>query len=57
MGRVAAVAAGVYPPGLACLVPGEEIQGDAAAYLLQQQAKGFALFGVEEGRISCIKED
>lgn len=57
VGRVAAVAAGVYPPGLACLVPGEEIQGDAAAYLLQQQAKGFALFGVEEGRISCIKED
>lgn len=57
VGRAAAGAAGVYPPGLAALVPGERIESAAAEYLLRQQAKGFSLFGVEGGRIGCIRED
>ncbi|MEA5058593.1 MAG: aminotransferase class V-fold PLP-dependent enzyme [Clostridia bacterium] len=57
VGRIAACAAGVYPPGLATLVPGERIEGQAADYLLRQRALGFALFGVTDGRISCVRED
>lgn len=57
VGRIAAVAAGVYPPGVATLAPGERIGRLAADYLLRQQALGFSLFGVEEGRIGCVRED
>ncbi len=57
VGRIAASAAGVYPPGLATLVPGERIEAAAADYLLRQQALGFSLFGVDGGRIGCVQTD
>ena len=56
-GRICADAAGIYPPGLAAVIPGERISEETAQYLLRQQAKGFSLFGIENGRISCIIED
>lgn len=57
VGRIAASPAGVYPPGLAALVPGERIEADTADYLLRQQAMGFSLFGVDAGRIGCVREE
>lgn len=56
-GRVAAGSVGVYPPGIATLVPGERIEEAAVDYLLRQEALGFSLFGVEGGRIGCVRGD
>ena len=57
VGRVAAYSAGVYPPGLAILVPGERIEAAAVDYLLSRQASGFSIFGVDGGHIGCVRED
>ncbi len=57
VGRIAASPAGVYPPGLAALVPGERIEAAVADYLLRLQALGFSLFGVDGGRIGCVREE
>ena len=56
-GRVAACTAGVYPPGISVLTPGERVSEAAAGYLLEQQAIGLTLFGVEDGCISCMQEE
>ncbi len=53
--RVAAVAAGAYPPGVALFFPGEYISPEAAEWLMALCAQGFGLFGVENGCISCVK--
>jgi arginine/lysine/ornithine decarboxylase len=56
-GRVAAAAAGVYPPGIAQVIPGEYIEEDTAAFLLRQKALGYTLFGIEGDRICCMREE
>jgi arginine/lysine/ornithine decarboxylase len=56
-GRVASEAIGVYPPGIARVMPGERIDRDAIAYLTAMERDGGALFGVREGRVFVIKED
>jgi len=55
-GRIAAEPAGVYPPGIALLMPGETITKDAVAYLQKQILLGGALFGVRHGDILVVKE-
>ena len=54
-GRIAAEPAGVYPPGIARLMPGERISESAVAYLQKQASLGGALFGVRDGNILVVK--
>jgi arginine/lysine/ornithine decarboxylase len=50
-GRVASEPVGVYPPGIALVMPGEELTGRAVTYLLDARARGGALFGVRNGSL------
>ena len=52
-GRVAACAAGVYPPGTAALFPGERRPAEAVEYLLRQREAGAELFGLDGGMVSA----
>ena len=53
VGRVCAAQAGLYPPGVALLTPGEEITPPIADYLLSLPLK--RLFGLnDDGRLNCI---
>lgn len=55
-GRICAEACGAYPPGIAVLFPGERISGEAAEYLINELRSGAALFGLEDGMPSVVKE-
>ncbi len=50
-GRVAAAAAGVYPPGTPLLWQGERISTDVVQYLLGAARLGAEIFGLDEGRV------
>ena len=51
-GRVAAASAGLYPPGVPLVCPGEEITGETVERL---QAAGSQMrFGVEGDRLTCV---
>lgn len=52
-GRVAAVSAGVYPPGIPWILPGEEVSASCLKALLAYPAP--RLFGVENDCILCVK--
>ena len=54
--RVAAEAIGIYPPGIALVMPGEVIDQRAIDYLLTQESGGGALFGVYDGRVFVVEE-
>lgn len=56
IGRVAAQAAGAYPPGVAAVFPGERIEAEDAAYLLLQQRLGIPLFGAADGLLTVVDE-
>ena len=56
-GRVASEPVGVYPPGIALVMPGERIDRDAIAYLAKQEQNGASLFGVHGGMILVMKEN
>ncbi len=56
-GRVAAEAIGIYPPGIALVMPGEVIDQHAIDYLLAQESGGGSLFGVYDGRVFVAQED
>ena len=56
-GRVAAQAAGTYPPGVAAVFPGERVTRADIAYLLSQKELGIPLFGAPEGRLCVVEED
>jgi len=49
--RVAAEPIGIYPPGIALVMPGEVIDRRAIDYLLMQEQQGGALFGVYDGSV------
>ncbi len=52
-GRIAAVSAGMYPPGIPLMLPGEVITAEAVETLLSlPQARRF---GVENGQVICVK--
>jgi len=54
-GRIAAEAAGLYPPGIALWIPGEVIQQQDIDLLLWQKEQGGALFGVRNGRVAVVE--
>jgi arginine/lysine/ornithine decarboxylase len=47
-GFAAARAAGVYPPGIPCLMPGQIITKEIVTYLTEAMHSGFEVFGVED---------
>jgi lysine decarboxylase len=55
-GRIAAEPVGVYPPGIALLMPGERITKHAVAYLQKQSLLGGALFGVRDNNLLVVKK-
>lgn len=52
-GRISGGTVGLYPPGIAAILPGERITAAAIDALCEAEAAGATLFGVEEGRI-CV---
>ena len=55
-GRIAAEPVGIYPPGIALVMPGEVGDRRAIEYLLAQERGGGALFGVYEGSIFVVED-
>ncbi len=55
-GRVAAEPVGIYPPGVALVMPGEVVDRSAIDYLTAQERAGGALFGVYDGSIFVVEE-
>ena len=55
-GRVAAEPIGIYPPGIALVMPGEVIDRRAIDYLLMQEQQGGALFGVYDGSVFVVEK-
>lgn len=53
-GRVAGEAIGVYPPGVALVMPGEVITKNTILYLQEEERTGATLFGVRNGRIFVV---
>ncbi|MDO4484316.1 MAG: hypothetical protein Q4C54_07770 [Clostridia bacterium] len=51
-GRVAAVSAGLYPPGIPLVCPGEEITEEIVALLRQAGERG--RFGTEGDALVCV---
>jgi len=54
-GRIAARAAGLYPPGSAWFMPGDEITPESVDALLAAEQAGAGLFGLTGGEISVVK--
>jgi len=55
-GCIAAEPIGIYPPGIALVMPGEMIDRRAIDYLLAQEQEGGALFGIYEGSVFVVDE-
>ena len=55
-GLISAGTAGVYPPGEAVLLRGQQISYEITGYLLEARRQGFALFGVEDDSIRVYRE-
>ena len=53
-GRVAAVSAGLYPPGIPLVCPGEIVPEEVVSRLMQ--AKNQERFGVEGDTLICVKQ-
>ena len=53
-GRVAAEPIGIYPPGIALVMPGEVIDQRAIDYLTTQERGGGTLFGVRDGKVFVV---
>jgi arginine/lysine/ornithine decarboxylase len=56
-GRVASEPIGIYPPGIAVVMPGEKINRRAIDYLNAQERSGAALFGVRQGYVFVLKDN
>ncbi len=55
-GRIAAAAAGAYPPGIAVLFPGERIGAEEVRTMLAFRDAGLPFFGLSGGRTACVSE-
>ncbi len=55
-GHIAAQAAGIYPPGIALVTPGERILEESILILQEHRAMGGTLFGVNEGGMTVVRE-
>ena len=56
-GRVASEALGVYPPGIARVLPGEKIDATMIADITMEEKSGGALFGVRDGRVFVVRQE
>ncbi|MEN6339092.1 MAG: aminotransferase class V-fold PLP-dependent enzyme [Clostridiaceae bacterium] len=56
-GRVASEPIGVYPPGIALVMPGEVISKEATEGLIRERLLGGALFGVRNGLVLVTQND
>jgi len=56
-GRVSGGTIGLYPPGIAAILPGERITAEAIAALREAEKAGATLFGVEHGKVCVVAED
>ena len=56
-GCVASEAMGVYPPGIARVLPGERIDDRAISDLTMEERIGGALFGVRDGKIFVVRQE
>ena len=56
-GRVASEALGVYPPGIARILPGELIDAQVIADLTAEKEAGGALFGVRDGKVFVVRQE
>ena len=54
-GRIASEPIGIYPPGIARIMPGERIDQQAIVELCAQEQNGGELFGVYNGTIFVVK--
>ncbi|MEX1378153.1 MAG: aminotransferase class I/II-fold pyridoxal phosphate-dependent enzyme [Eubacteriales bacterium] len=57
LNKISAVSVGAYPPGVPLVMPGERMSQEIIDYMLGIERVGGSLFGVENGYISCIKEE
>lgn len=53
-GRISGVPVGLYPPGIADILPGEMITQEAIDRLLKAETLGAAIFGLDEGKIGVV---
>lgn len=53
VGRIAAVSAGLYPPGVPLVTPGEIVDESVAEALLRAAPRW--RFGLEEGKLLCVR--
>jgi arginine/lysine/ornithine decarboxylase len=51
LGFVSASSVAVYPPGVPCLLPGQQITREAVDYLASAYKYGFDVFGLNNGMI------
>jgi len=56
-GRIASEAIGVYPPGIARVMPGERVDKRAISNLISEERGGGALFGVHKGKVFVVKQE
>jgi arginine/lysine/ornithine decarboxylase len=55
-GLISAGAVGVYPPGEAVLLRGQQISYEISGYLLEARRQGFDLFGAEDDCVRVYRE-
>lgn len=55
-GEISAVSLGVYPPGVAIILPGEVISREAIEYMTEVKRLGGSIFGLSGGYVNCIKK-
>lgn len=53
-GFISSRTAGVYPPGVPCLLPGQLINRDVVDYIEKALSYGFDVFGLEDGMIRVL---
>jgi arginine/lysine/ornithine decarboxylase len=56
IGRISFNEVCVYPPGVADLLPGEQISEDMIEYINRNIEDGHEVEGIEDGLIYCLKE-
>ena len=54
-GTISADAVGIYPPGIALVMPGERFDRRAIDYLTAQEKNGGAIFGIYDGNVFVVE--
>jgi arginine/lysine/ornithine decarboxylase len=54
-GTISAEAVGIYPPGIALVMPGERFDRRAIDYLTAQEKNGGAIFGIYDGSVFVVE--